>query len=639
MFTKSYTIKFFLLLTGLFYFNLSAQKIKVPKSYSNIEFKKDKLFIKDKKVIHPEEKPVPLYTYSKIAEAKITGNKDGIFIDFKDKNINGRIDYGLIKTDNIKYPLPVYFKRNTKVKEGKAYIHLQNLKGVYDFTAWEKNKKLSLGYRFINDKGQIIYDGRIQLKLNENNIFEEDICLIEGPFINKLTAEGVTITFKTNKSVIAQIKINGQVYSDIVPVKKHEININGLKPQTAYNYTLIYEDWKAHYAFTTKPKKGCRSKFTFAYASDSRAGKGSGERNLFGVNAYIIKKMMMFSAYKKTAFFQFTGDMISGYSGSNDEMNLQYLNWKRAVENYWHYAPVYIGMGNHESTERIFKRTGYEGHSFYAGHLFVDKFPFDKYSAEATFAENFCLPVSDLISEDNNNYDPSRKNMDFPSYKENVYDYTYGNLAMIVLNSNYWYASSTKDIPLTSGNVHGYIMDNQLAWLKKTIKKYEADKDIDHIIVTIHTPAFPNAGHKDDDMWYDGNNEIRPYIAGNPVDKGIIERRDEFLDILINQSEKFVVLLTGDEHNYSRLVVDNNTPVYPENWTGKRLKFKRKFVQITNGSAGAPYYSLQKLPWTKSVKKFSTLHALMLFTVDGQHIDMEVINPDTFEIIENVKLK
>ncbi len=98
-------------------------------------------------------------------------------------------------------------------------------------------------------------------------------------------------------------------------------------------------------------------------------------------------------------------------------------------------------------------------------------------------------------------------------------------------------------------------------------------------------------------------------------------------------------MLTADEHNYTRLVVNRNTSIYPDNWTGNKLKLKRNFIQITNGSAGAPYYSLEKLPWTKDVKKFSTLHALMLFNVNGQHIDMEVINPDTFEIIENVKLK
>jgi len=618
---------------------LNAQKKIVPKSYSNIEYQNGKLVVKNDKLIYPEEISHPLYTYNKIVKANITGDKEGITIDFHDENINGRLDYGLIKTENIKYPLPVYFKRNTKVVNGKANIKLTYLSGKYDFIDWETTKKLRLGYRFIDPQGKIIYDGRIHLKIDKNGNFKEDLYLIEGPFINKLTEQGATITFKTNKSVMAQIKIDNQVYSDFVPTTDHEILVTGLKPQTSYNYTLTYEDWKDHYQFKTAPKKGCRSKFVFGYASDSRAGNGGGERNLYGVNAYVLKKMLQFSAYKDVAFFQFTGDMINGYNGSNDKHNLEFLNWKRTAENFAHYRPIYVGMGNHESVERIFKRTDYKGRSFFMGHVFVDKFPFKKFSAEATFAQNFCMPVSDLVSEDGNNYDPSFKTKDFPGYKENVYDYTYGNLAMIVMNSDYWYASSTDFIPLTSGNVHGYIMDNQLKWLEKTLKKYEADPDIDHVIVTIHTPAFPNAGHKGDDMWYDGNNEIRPYINGKPVAKGIIERRDEFLDLLVNKSTKFVALLTGDEHNYSRLVVNNNTQIYPENWTGKKLKLKRPFVQITNGSAGAPYYSLEKLPWTPSVKKFSTLHALMLFTVAGQHVDMQVINPDTFEVIENVRLR
>ncbi len=620
-------------------FSLQAQKIKVPKSYSNIKYKKGILGVVNKKEFYPEEIPNPIYTYSKIAEPKVTGTNDGVQLDFKDERINGKVSYGFIKMDNVKYPGPVFFKKTSKVKNGKVVIPFKRLKGKYDFINWEQTGKARLGYRLIDDKGQVIYDGRLNLKKDKNGLFQEDIYLIEGPYINQVKAESLVISFKTNKNVLAQIRIGDQVYSDIVPTRQHEISITGLKPQTSYNYTVLYDDWKEYYQFTTAPKKGCRSKFTFAYASDSRAGQGGGERDLFGVNAYILKKMMMFAGYKNAAFFQFTGDLINGYSGSNDKHNLELINWKHAVGNYWHYHPVYVAMGNHESVERIFKRTGYKGHSYYLGHLFVDKFPFKKYSAEATFADNFTMPVSDLKSEDGSAFDPSRKTEDFPSYKENVYDYTYGNVAMIVMNSNYWYASSTADIPLTSGNVHGYIMDNQLQWLKKTMAKYEADKDIDHIFVTFHTPAFPNAGHMGDDMWYNGNNQIRPYIAGKPVDKGIIERRDEILDILVNKSDKFVALLCGDEHNYSRLEVNNNTPIYPDNWTGKKIKFKRPFVQITNGSAGAPYYSLEQTPWRKFVKKFSTLHALMLFNVDGQHINMEVINPDTFEVIETVKLR
>ena len=620
-------------------FSISAQKVQIPKSYSNITYKKGILGIKSGKNFNPEEKVHPLYTYSSIVNADIYSDKDGITFDFKNPKIQGQLVYGLIKIDGVKYPQPVYFKHTSKVIDGKAKISVVRLKGKYDFVNWEQTKKLQLGYRYINEKGQIIYDGKINLKYDDQKGFVPDVTLIEGPFITLPKEDGVTISLKTTKKEIVQIKIGDEVYSDIVPKKHHEIKISGLKPGTRYQYTVLYGDWKETYSFKTQNKKGCRNRFTFAYASDSRAGQGGGERNLYGTNAYVVSKMFNYANHRDVAFFQFTGDLINGYSGSVDEMNLEYLNWKHSIKNFWRYKPVYIGMGNHENVERIFKRTGYKGQSFYRGHLFVDRFPFDTQSQESTFASNFTLPISDLKSEDGAVYDPSKKTKDFPSYKETVYDYTYGNLAIIVMNSNYWYASSTEDIPLTSGNVHGYVMDNQLKWLKKTLQKYENDKDIDHIIVTLHTPAFPNAGHSGDDMWYKGNNAIRPYVAGKPVDKGIIERRDEFLDLLVNHSNKFVALLTGDEHNYSRLVVDNHTKIYPDNWTGPRLKLKRPFIQITNGSSGAPYYSLEKMPWTPSVQKFSTLYALMLFTVDGPHIDLEVINPETYEQIEKVRLK
>lgn len=140
-------------------------------------------------------------------------------------------------------------------------------------------------------------------------------------------------------------------------------------------------------------------------------------------------------------------------------------------------------------------------------------------------------------------------------------------------------------------------------------------------------------------MWYYGNNNIRPTVAGVPVNKGIIERRDELLNIMINRSDKVLVLLCGDEHNYSRMKLTQNTPIYPKGYKGKRLKISRPFWQITNGSAGAPYYGQQQLPWSESVEKFSTQYALMLFDINGEQVSLRVINPATLEEIETINLK
>ena len=141
-------------------------------------------------------------------------------------------------------------------------------------------------------------------------------------------------------------------------------------------------------------------------------------------------------------------------------------------------------------------------------------------------------------------------------------------------------------------------------------------------------------------MWYSGNNKIRPTIAGIPVKKGILERRDEYLDLLVNKSTKVIGTMTGDEHNYNKVEITPEVNIYPENYELPKLKRNRTLWQINNGSAGAPYYAQDKsTPWTKAVSGFTTQQALVLVYVDGKKVDVEVMNPDTLELIDTYTLR
>jgi hypothetical protein len=333
------------------------------------------------------------------------------------------------------------------------------------------------------------------------------------------------------------------------------------------------------------------------------------------------------------AFSQFTGDMISGYRTNMDVMRLEYNNWMNAVGPFAHYFPVIMGMGNHESLGHVFLD------STLGVRIFIDRFPYENESSEALFAEVVVNPHNGPDSEDGSLYDPTPGQRDFPSYDENVFYYTYDNVAMISLNSDYWYTPTLEAIPIIGGNNHGYIMDNQLNWLRKTVRKLEKDDNIDHIFVTIHTPFFPNGGHVHDDMWYHGDNTPRPWINGNPVEKGIIERRDQILDLLINKSEKTAALLTGDEHNYCKTLIGPDTKIYLDEYEGKKLKISRPIYQINNGAAGAPYYAQETTPWTPFTSGFTTQNAVCIFTIEGEKVEMVVINPDTLEEIDHLKIR
>ncbi len=606
-------------------------QMEIPAVYSNIKYDSAGrlCFINpDTQMKYYLRDPEKVYQLPMI-EKSLSGSAKGIAFDFGRPGLSGKICYGFIDMGKARIPQPVFFWNDAPVSEGKAEINITEMSGKYDLVKWELFGRLKMGYRIIDGDGTIIYDGKVNMK--GKGPFETDVSITEGPFLNVLTPKSVIISFKTNQPVILSVEVNGMEFSDDQPVVDHEIQVTGLQPGTKYDYTVFCGDNAETYSFRTAPFPGSRKPFTFAYASDSRAGQGGGERNIYGTNAYMIKKLGALALQQGAAFFQFTGDLINGYSDDVEKTRLEYANWKRAVEPFAHYIPFVVGMGNHEAINYIFdNETGRD--------IYIDRFPFATGSSEALFAENVVNPLSGLKSEDRSECDPDKNNMDFPAYEESVFCYTYGNIAMIVMNSNYWYAPTADLVRYTGGNIHGYIMDNQLGWLKKTLKKLEKDNNIDHVFVTIHTPAFPNGGHAADDMWYSGNNDYRPYIAGEPVKKGIIERRDEFLDLMINHSTKAIALLCGDEHNYCRMKLMPSTRIYPPEWSHRKLVISRPFWQITNGSAGAPYYGQERFPWSKAVKAFSTQYALCLFHIDGRKVTLEVINPDTLEIIEKVEL-
>ncbi len=618
-----------IMLLGFCFNLLFAQKI--PKSYSNLYYGKDgHLYLKLGQNSYPEKSTIAKFTLKDLL-GNAQGTNDGIRFDFNNPDFSGTLYYGFINFHDSKHPLPVYFKKYGTIKNGKVSINIRHdLAGKYDMINWEKTGIGTIGYRIVDEHGQLIYDGKVSFK--GKGPFTVIPTIIEGPFVNLLKPDGATISFETSAPVKAALKINGQWIYEPTAALRHEIPISNLKPDTEYPYTVKVGPIEESYALHTAHKSGARKPFVFAYASDSRKARGGGERNIWGTNVYILKKAAALACQKQVAFMQFTGDLIDGYKTNTLEADVQYSNWKHAIEPFAHYFPFMVAMGNHEVIMYTFTDARKNWYS-------IDRFPYNTQSAEAIFAQNFVNPLNGPLSEDGSKYDPDPNNIDFPSYKENVFYYTYDNVAVVVMNSNYWYAPSVLRHPQIGGNPHAYIMDNQLKWVKTVLQKLQKDPNIDHIFLTEHTPFFPNGGHVGNDMWYHGSNKPRPIIAGKPVDVGIIERRDQLLDLVVNKTPKVVGILTGDEHNYCRTEIGPNTPKYPAGWTGKRLQLKRTIWQINNGAAGAPYYAREKTPWYDFTHGFTTQNAVVFFNVHGQKIKMEVYNPDTLELVDVLELR
>lgn len=641
----------------------------IPKSYANLKYDNGQLVAVNPNPTPNADNPndpkaqavwklkdeTPKYTLA-MARGDIKGTDKGFEFTFKDSKgepafKSGTVFYALADMSE-KYPKPKW-KRSAGIDgDGKAHAKLiGKLQGKYDFVDWETKKHGQMFYRVADNQGRIIYQGKFYFT-GTGPFSVDPHSIIEGPFVNMVTPSSAVISFETLSDSEPKVEIEGNV--EALSSEKlvdsdathHEIKISGLKPNTTYRYTVSAGGAdKESYQFTTQPLPGARKPFTFAYTSDSRNGIVSGERDITGVNAYMMKRIAALMNAKDAKFMQFTGDEINGYNVSPQRQELEYANWKNAALPFASYIPVYASQGNHEALLYAFK----DGSKYGAQ---IDRFPYDTESAEALFAKAFVNPTNGPDSEDGSKYDPDPNAIDFPSYKENVFYYTYDNVAVISLNSDYWYAPSFSSIPTLGGNIHGYLMDNQMKWLKKTLETLEADGNIDHIFVTQHTPVFPNGGHVKDDMFYKGDNKYRPYIANaegkpEPVEKGIIDRRDEYWKLLMDAPKVFAVL-TGDEHNYSRLEVKPGMPIYSDKYTPKKpLEITRTIYQIHSGAAGAPYYGKEDTPWSGDVKKgsrqsgeylknFTTENALIFFHVNGNNIFVEVVNPDTLDTIDTV---
>ncbi|MEZ4684513.1 MAG: hypothetical protein R3B47_00145 [Bacteroidia bacterium] len=428
------------LLVALATLSCSAQKSIIPSTFSNNvkQDNKGALYLE----LGDEKYPVaaPTGIGKDQAMPRIEAAAEGLRFSFGENSPVLGIYYGFLPYDDSGHPMPVYRNFSLIDSKGNLDLNINKLQGKYDMIGWVEKGVGTVGYRVVGREAQLLYDGVISFTGKPDGPFEVANTVIEGPTVNQLGPESCVIAFRTNKAVATRIEVSRpgtraltKTFSEKEATTDHEILLDGLNSDVEYAYTLLYggkndmqeRKFQQSYAFKTAPKPGSRKPFVFAYASDSRSGYGGGERDFAGSNAYIMKKIMALASSHEVAFFQFSGDLINGYSNNDQHMKLEYASWKRAVQPFAHYFPIYVSMGNHEAYVYQFDTGGPYG-------LQIPHFP---ETAEDLFNAEFCLPENGPESEDGAWYDPDPGKVDFPKLYENVYHHTYDNVAVIVLNS------------------------------------------------------------------------------------------------------------------------------------------------------------------------------------------------------------
>jgi len=616
------------------------------------------------------------------------GKKSGMSVDFSlieeylcgakveaDK-IFGRTFIGPypMESEEVEYTYKRFRKRGS-IKHGKGFLNLNSLflKSINSENWKDKGQVIIRFELYLDKKGRDISLGVYDIFLRfiiENEKFYILNTITEGPSVNLLSSNKPTeivIAFETSKAVEASVyvkkKSTEEIFKESRKTIKHEIRITDLKPNTDYEYGIIIDDYKSRaYAFKTAPEKG-KGKIVFTYSGDCRAGVGNGDYSYLGVNFRTMERLSNLAYRMGAELFILGGDFINGNTASVDDFRTQFKGWKQAMSGFWNHRPVYTCMGNHESLLKDFIKSGAKNNLFL---LRMDRWPYSTDSAEAVFEDEFVYPRNG----------PKRVDNRRPTYMENVYSFQYGTVKFIVFNNNYWVAkgrSPKGKVPEAfGGSPEGYIMQDQMKWIKKELENAEKDKTVKFIILFAQEPVFPNGGHIGDSMWYRGNNNVRAYYTDRKTGKltgekkGIVEVRNEFVR-LVGNNKKVAAVLGSDEHAFHKVLIDKTVPIGnmdTDDLDGdgricekgepcsplKDLKYPVWYM--VSGGGGAPYYASGKTPWNEYWKKkknksegsmrknfyYSSQENMILFTADKNKISAVIINPygDIIDKIEDL---
>ncbi len=439
------------------------------------------------------------------------------------------------------------------------------------------------------------------------------------PSVNLITSDDpstMVIAFETAEAELAEVTIAGVgTFSSATPTTQHEIVITGLQPDTDYTYTVTVgqaerESTFVPSTFTSAPLAGelpSDGDIVTLVMSDSREGEpAEGMQAFMGVNADTLGRALNQGFQRGGDLLGCAGELMNGYTASADDYRTQFNAFEQVVNPFHSAHPVYAAMGNHEALVRQYSDDPDDPTSF---GINLDRWDengsYATESSEAIFAEK-------LIHPDNG---PDPSNPERPSYDENVYSFQYGPIKYIAFNNNYWISYSSSDF---GGNPEAYIFQDQIEWIRDELAAADADPTVEYVFLYAQEPVFPNGGHIQDTMWYEGDNNTRAYTFNGeeliPENRGILEVRDQFVR-MVGSYEKVAAVFSGDEHSYHRVLIDGEVPIGDiENddlngdnmidWSGDEppstlsdLRYGVHYISL--GGAGAPYFAEEPTPWNE----------------------------------------
>lgn len=474
-----------------------------------------------------------------------------------------------------------------------------------------------------------VYDPRLQqgAQLPLRFAYRDTVrvpCLSDGPWIDIVDATRAVLSWGTDLPARGTVSWGSVTAAERPAIEfpagmRHRVELTDLAAGETYHYAIALADsgdasrGSAEGPFEFRVPRP-NEDFLFAVINDSQAGTGPGDSRASGVNLRILRTLGRDAIERGAAFIVSCGDMADGQATVAADIRRQWDTWKRGASFIGARLPVYEAIGNHETCRHVYgdsvPRASFDGP---AGE-----------SVEAMFSAHFAGPANG----------PPRERPEAPEYGSTVYAFRWGSALFLVLNTTYWTSTAPE---VLGGNLAGYVMDGQLAWVEARLREAADDPTVAHVFAAFHMPAFPCDGHRRDAMWHSGGDPALNHgPRGEPIDRSYVLARRDRLWGAFARSGKLRAVFNGHEHNYTRLLVRPTTPVHPDG--SAEPGFVHPVWQcIAGGAGGSAYRPGGEVPWAGEVSASAMGHHYLLLGVSGGDVALFAIG-ETGELIDGVLL-
>lgn len=251
-------------------------------------------------------------------------------------------------------------------------------------------------------------------------------AIIAGPYVQNARPDAVTIMWETDTAGNSYVdwgptSAYGNTEGQADSVTIHEVEVNGppaLSADTVYHYRARTGGANsADFTFKTAPVKGTTG-FSFIAYGDSRTNEY--------VHEEVVQSMRLVADDWRTVMLN-SGDIVTAVTSPASVWRQEFFG---PLHDMISKTPIYVGIGNHEDTSTLFV----------------------PYLSPPTTGG---------------------------SASEYYYSFDYGNVHIVVLNTNVTYTSGSP----------------QYTWLESDLAAASVDADIDWIVACFHHPPFSTSNH------------------------------------------------------------------------------------------------------------------------------------------------